>query len=251
MLPHPYSENSCDSFFRPVDLHGNRPPHAASAKRPEVGLGIPKPTSGHRKRRATRGRIKLGILTPSGGRFGRSRNRPKKVLRKSPGTGRSGGARTAGSGRLQILIDFLFQSGRLEPFRHPAGPVPFRAVFGPPRNRTSRRPERRTGTRVQRDDPSLKVNDDEHDDEHHEDDDDDDANKFKVSSKDPRCPDVKFRIPKPTSGHQELHHEASSQDIAPSQIIKTELENKIPKPTSGHQELVRNSRSRSERTESR
>ena len=39
VLPHPYSENSCDSFFRPVDLHGNRPLHAASAKRPEVGLG--------------------------------------------------------------------------------------------------------------------------------------------------------------------------------------------------------------------
>ena len=38
VLPHPYSENSCDSFFRPVDLHGNRPLHAASAKRPEVGL---------------------------------------------------------------------------------------------------------------------------------------------------------------------------------------------------------------------
>ena len=42
VLPHAYSENSCDSFFRPVDLHGNRPPHAASAKRPEVGLGSAK-----------------------------------------------------------------------------------------------------------------------------------------------------------------------------------------------------------------
>ena len=90
----------------------------------------------------------------------------------------------------------------LEPFRPPASPGPIWAVFGPSRKRTSRRPERRTGTRVQRDDPSLKVNDDEHDDEHHEDDDDDDANKCKVSSKDPRRPEIKFRIPKPTSGHQ-------------------------------------------------
>ena len=32
---------------------------------PEVGLGIPKPTSGHRKRRATRGRI--GIHKPTSG----------------------------------------------------------------------------------------------------------------------------------------------------------------------------------------
>ena len=38
-LPHPYSENSCDSFFRPVDLQ----------RCPEVNLGIPKPTSGHRQ----------------------------------------------------------------------------------------------------------------------------------------------------------------------------------------------------------
>ena len=129
----------------------------------------------------------------------------------------------------------------LEPFRPPASPGPIWAVFGPSRKRTSRRPERRTGTRVQRDDPSIKANDDEHDDEHHEDDDDDDANKFKVSSKDPRRPEIKFRIPKPTSGHQELHHEASSQDIAPSQITKrSELENRIPKPTSGHQAPVRN-----------
>ena len=132
----------------------------------------------------------------------------------------------------------------LEPFRPPAGPGPIRAVFGPPRTRTSRRPERRTGTRVQRDDPSFKVHDDEHDDELDDDDDDDAANDFKISSKDPRCPEVKVGVPKPTSGHQELHHDASSQDIAPSKI--SELENRIPKPTSGHQELDRKSRPPSE-----
>ena len=70
----------------------------------------------------------------------------------------------------------------LEPFRPPAHPGQIRAVFGPPRKRTSRRPERRTGTRVQRDDPTFKV-DDEHDDEHDEEDDDDAGSNFKVSSK--------------------------------------------------------------------
>ena len=138
----------------------------------------------------------------------------------------------------------------MEPFRPPAGPGPIRAVFGPPRKRTSRRSERRTGTRVQRDDPSSKVHEDEHDDELDDDDDDDDdddaANDFKISSKDPRCPQIKVGVPKPTSGHQELHHEASSQDIAPSRIW--ELENKIPKATSGNQEFVRDPRARRERT---
>ena len=144
-----------------------------------------------------------------------------------PGRDGPGGAKRpvrAGSKSLLISCSKVID---LEPFRPPASPGPIWAVFGPSRKRTSRRPERRTGTRVQRDDPSLKVNDDEHDDEHDEHDDDDDANKFKVSSKDPRCPEVKFRIPKPTSGHQELHHEASSQDIAPSQIatIGTQKQN--------------------------
>ena len=133
----------------------------------------------------------------------------------------------------------------LGPFRPPAGPGAIRAVFGPPRKRTSRRPERRTGTRVQRDDPSSKVHEDEHDDEL-DDDDDDAANDFKISSKDPRCPQIKVGVPKPTSGHQELHHEASSRDIAPSRIW--ELENKIPKATSGNQEFVRDPRARRERT---
>ena len=132
----------------------------------------------------------------------------------------------------------------MEPFRPPAGPGPIRAVFGPPRKRTSRRSERRTGTRVQRDDPSSKVHEDKHDDEL-DDDDDDAANDFKISSKDPRCPQIKVGVPKPTSGHQELHHEASSQDIAPSRIW--ELENKIPKATSGNQERVRDPRARRER----
>ena len=33
-------------------------------------------------------------------------------MKRSPGTGRSEGAKTAGSGRLQILIDFLLKSDR-------------------------------------------------------------------------------------------------------------------------------------------
>ena len=93
----------------------------------------------------------------------------------------------------------------LEPFRPPASPGPIRAVFGPPRKRTPRQPERRTGTRVQRDDPSSKVHEDEHDDELDDDDDDDAANDFKISSKDPRCPQIEVprrsrrHVKKPTS----------------------------------------------------
>jgi len=96
---------------------------------------------------------------------------------------------------------------------------------------------------------SSKVRDDEHDDELDDDDDDDAAKDLKISSKDPRCPQIKVGVAKPTSGHQELHHEAPSQDIAPSRIW--ELQNKIPKATSGNPELVRDPRARREEQSTR
>ena len=116
--------------------------------------------------------------------------------------------------------------GRSEPFSGPSGGGPERDVSG----RSKR-------------ESSINIRTCERRREH------DAANDFKISSKDPRCPEVKVGVPKPTSGHQELHHEASSQDIAPSKI--SELENRIPRPTSGHQELVRDSRARRKRTKSR
>ena len=70
--------------------------------------------------------------------------------------------------------------------------------------------------------------------------------------KDPRCPEVGLGIPKPTSGHQALQHEASSQDIARSQITTIGIpKNRLPKPTSGHQELVGDPRAREEKEQSR
>ena len=124
------------------------------------------------------------VLTSSGGRVGRSRNRPKNVLRKSPGTGRSGGAKTAGSARLQILIDFLFKSGRFGAVWASGRPGADSGRF-----RTAQTEDLETTGTADRDasperrDPIVKVDDDEHDDEHDKEDDDDAASKSKVSSK--------------------------------------------------------------------
>ena len=56
-------------------------------------------------------------------------------------------------------------------------------LFGPSPKKTSRRPERRTGTRVQTRNPSPRLNDEEHNGEHEKDDDIVATNNFKVSSK--------------------------------------------------------------------
>ena len=187
--------------------HGRSKTDSRSPKDPKcpvIRLGIPKPTSGHQQ--VTRSRcpeVGLGNLDSTSERSqkveSRKRNptsghqeRPAKAARRRrevasggpeidqkrssgslPGRDGPGGAkRQVRAGSKSLLVSYS-KVVDLEPFRPPAGPGPIRAVFGPPRTRTSRRPERRTGTRVQRDDPSFKVHDDEHDDELDDDDDDD------------------------------------------------------------------------------
>ena len=107
----------------------------------------------------------------------------------------------------------------------------------------------------ERHDPNPKVNDEENDGEH-------DTRTTTTTTppttlqalvkKDARRQEVGSGSPKPTSGHQELPHEASSKDIAPSEITTIGTPKKRnPKPTSGHRDLVGDPRAPRERRKSR
>ena len=121
VLPHPNSENSCDSFFRPVDLHGNRPLHAASAKRPEVGLGhLDRSVLDETKR----------ILETKTRRNPTRKSVPPRARKRT----KSGRVREGQNSRIRrpsesghFLIEVLFKIGR---FWARAGPGPVWGVFG-------------------------------------------------------------------------------------------------------------------------
>ena len=126
---------------------------------PEVGLAIldstsersqkvesrkRNPTSGHQERPAKAARRRREVAS-GGPEIDQKRSSGSLPGRDGPG----GAKRQVRAGSKSLLVSYS-KVVDLEPFRPPAGPGPIRAVFGPPRTRTSRRPERRTGTRVQR-----------------------------------------------------------------------------------------------------
>ena len=67
-----------------------------------------------------------------------------------------------------------------------------------------------------------------------------DTKKFQVSRQDPKCPEVKLGIPKPTSGHQQVTRprcpEVGLGIFDPISERSRKVKSRKCKPTSGHQE---------------
>ena len=67
-----------------------------------------------------------------------------------------------------------------------------------------------------------------------------DIKKFQVSRQDPKCPEVKLGIPKPTSGHQQVTRsrcpEVGLGNLDSTSERSQKVKSRKRKPTSGHQE---------------